>query len=176
MKRTITVFGSSVPARGEEQYETACRLGSLLALNGFNVCSGGYRGIMDAVSKGAVENGGEAVGITLKESRSNISSYLTAVEQCNSLFERLIKLIETGSGYIVLRGGTGTLLELAAIWEMMNKGIIGAKPAACYSSMWEKIVAVMDDQILTEGREKGLIKVFSDIDEIVKYFVDYFSI
>ncbi|MCP5062634.1 MAG: LOG family protein, partial [Ignavibacteriae bacterium] len=40
-------------------------IGKLLAQNNFNVCSGGFQGIMDAVSKGAKEYGSEAIGITV---------------------------------------------------------------------------------------------------------------
>ncbi len=63
------------------------------------------------------------------------------------------------------------MLELAAIWELMNKGIIPLKPAACYSEMWNKIVAIMEKQIEKENRETGLIKIFHGINEIADYFV-----
>jgi len=49
MKKTITIFGSSLPRSGDIEYEDAYMLGKLLAEKGFNVCSGGYQGIMDAV-------------------------------------------------------------------------------------------------------------------------------
>jgi predicted Rossmann-fold nucleotide-binding protein len=39
---------------------------------------------------------------------------------CDTLFERIDKLIEIGDGFVVLQGGTGTLLELAAVWEYFN--------------------------------------------------------
>jgi len=54
MQKTITIFGSSIPQHGDEQYTAAEKLGELLALRGFNVCSGGNLGVMEAVSKGAV--------------------------------------------------------------------------------------------------------------------------
>ncbi len=174
MKKTITVFGSSLPCSGDEEYETAYKLGGLLGASNFNVCTGGYQGIMDAVSKGAAGNGAEAIGITLSGRRSNISRYLTKEVQCGTLFERLKKLIEYGDGFVILQGGTGTLLELAAIWEMMNKGIIPVKPAACYSEMWNKIVAIMEKQIEREERETGLIKIFNTVDDIADYFLKAF--
>ena len=65
MQKTITVFGSSIPQQGDEQYSAAEKLGELLALKGFNICSGGNLGIMEAVSKGAVRKGAKAIGITL---------------------------------------------------------------------------------------------------------------
>jgi uncharacterized protein (TIGR00725 family) len=57
MAKTITVFGSSKPVAGDEQYLKGYELGKKLGENGFNVCTGGFNGIMEAVSKGANEMG-----------------------------------------------------------------------------------------------------------------------
>ena len=176
MKKTITVFGSSIPRDGSIEYKEAYKLGASLASCGFNLCTGGYQGIMDAVSKGARENGSEAIGITLSRRRSFISRYLTREEKCNTLFERITRLIECGDGYVVLQGGTGTLLELASIWEMMNKGIIPLKPAVCHSQMWSRVVDVMERQIVNENRKTGLIKVINSIEDITAYFINAFLV
>ncbi|MBI3696025.1 MAG: LOG family protein [Acidobacteria bacterium] len=42
--------------------------------------------------------------------------------------DRLFALVEKGDGYVVLKGGTGTLLELAALWECLNKRAIDTRP------------------------------------------------
>ncbi len=170
MKKTITIFGSSLPKEGDKEFDYAYQLGSLLAKNNFNICTGGYRGIMHAASKGAKENGAEVTGITVDLWGSIPSEFLTKEIKCENLFERITKLIETGDGYIILQGGTGTLLELAVVWELMNKNLIQKKPAACHSSMWSDIIAVMDKQIEHENRSTGLIKSFDNVEEIVDYF------
>lgn len=170
MKKTITIFGSSLPKEGDKEFEDAYLLGCLLAKDNFNICTGGYRGIMHAASKGAKENGAEVTGITVDLWGAVPSEYLTKEIRCESLFERITKLIETGDGYIILQGGTGTLLELAAVWELMNKNLLVKKPAACHSAMWGKIVPVMDQQIERENRTAGLIKCFEDVEAIAEYF------
>lgn len=169
MNKVVTVFGSSIPAIGEPEYETAYQLGKMLAREGFDVCSGGYRGIMDAVSKGAVELGSKAIGVTVTTFSSQPSSHLTEEIKCTSLFERITKLIQTGDAFVILEGGTGTLLELAAVWEFANKGVEKEKPVACHSAMWEKIVGVMEERILIEKRKAGLIKCFSSIENCVTH-------
>lgn len=169
MEKTITVFGSSKPAAGEEQYSSGYELGKKLAENGFNVCTGGFNGIMEAVSKGANEMGMDAIGITIDTWGRMPNRYLTKEFKCNSIFERVQKLIELGDGFAVLQGGTGTLLELAAVWELFNKKIMKWKPVACHSPMWREIVAIMDLQMKSENRETERIKVFENIDEIVNY-------
>lgn len=167
--KTITIFGSSLPEEGDDEFTFAYMLGKKLAVNNFNVCTGGYGGIMRAVSKGAEENGAGVFGVTVTHWNSTPNEFLTQEIKCETLFERIHKLIELGDGFVVLQGGTGTLLELAYVWEMMNKKIIKKKPVACHSQMWEEIVQVMEKQIEKEGRETGLIKSCGSVDEIVAY-------
>ena len=170
-KKFITVFGSSIPKPGDEEYTTAYNLGKNLASHGLNVCTGGFQGIMDAVSKGATECGGEAIGVTLDIYNAVASKYLTKQISCRSLTERLQNLIEIGDAYIVLQGGTGTLLELSLVWEYMNKNMIDIKPFACHSTMWKQIVDVMEKQIQKEKRKTGLLMCFDNIDECAEYII-----
>lgn len=61
--KIITVFGSSRPRDGDAHYALARHLGSELASRGFAICSGGYGGVMEAVSRGAKDAGGNTIGI-----------------------------------------------------------------------------------------------------------------
>ena len=174
-KKTVTIFGSSLPKEGDEEFETAYQLGKLLAQNNLNVCNGGYKGIMTAVSKGATEAGGEAIGITVDLWNVKPNKYLTKEIKCDSLFERISKLVELGDAYVVLQGGTGTLLELSAVWEFMNKNQLKRKPVVCHSQMWKEIVSIMERQIEKEKREAGLIKPCETVNEIVDYLSESFK-
>ncbi len=169
MKKTITVFGSSLPVEGDKQFTFAEELGRKLAKNNFKVCSGGFQGIMNAVSKGAVSVGGEAIGVTVDLWNAKPSEFLTQEIKCKTLFERIEKLISIGDGYVVLQGGTGTMLELAAVWEFINKGMLNKKPVAVHSEMWKKIIEVIEKQIEKENRKTGLVKNFNTVDEIIGF-------
>jgi uncharacterized protein (TIGR00730 family) len=171
MKKTVTVFGSSKTVEGEDEFNTAYKLGKLLTENDFVICSGGYQGIMNAVSKGASENGSEAIGVIVNGWTAHPSKFLTKVVKCNSLFERILKLIELGDAYVILQGGTGTLLELAAVWELNNKNLIDHKPVVCHSSMWKRVIDIIDNQLQKENRETGLVKCFDDVMDIVNYLI-----
>ncbi|MBI2418529.1 MAG: LOG family protein [Ignavibacteriales bacterium] len=166
-KKVITVFGSSLPKPGEPDYEDARRIGFMLGKSGFNLCTGGNRGIMEAVSKGAKEAGAEVIGITVTHFSTSPNEYVTTHIACETLFQRIEKLIEVASGFVVLRGGTGTLLELAAIWEFMNKQLIAPRPVVCLSDMWKLISTVMEEQIVSEGRKTGLVSICNTVDECV---------
>jgi uncharacterized protein (TIGR00730 family) len=172
MKKIITIFGSAKPSDNDEQYLTAYNLGKILALNGFDICTGGFNGIMKAASKGAVDGGAQAIGVTVDLWGGKANEYVTKEIRCHTLLERIQKLIELGDGFIVLQGGTGTLLELAAVWEYCNKGLMDTKPIVCHSSIWKSIVNEMNLQMKFEGRSADLVKSFDTIEEIIFYLKD----
>ena len=114
--------------------------------------------------------GAEAIGVTVNLWSSRANQYVSKEIVCDTLFERIDKLIELGNGFIVLQGGTGTLLELAAVWEYFNKGLLTEKPIACHSNTWKVIVSEMNKQMKLEGRNSEMVKTFDTIDEISDYF------
>jgi len=169
MNKTITIFGSSAPAVDDAQYKFAYHFGALLAQNCFNICTGGYKGIMEAASKGAFDNGGLVYGVTVDLWNSEPNPYITIEVREQKLFDRITKLLELGDAYVILQGGTGTLLEFAAVWEYANKNLQQSKPILCHSQMWKEIVGTMNKQMLLENRRTDLIKYCDSVDEIVEY-------
>ncbi|MGA9882668.1 MAG: LOG family protein [Candidatus Acidiferrales bacterium] len=136
----VTVFGSSRPKPDDPQYESARALGAALARKGWMVCSGGYAGVMEAVSRGAKESGGRTLAITAKSFSSRANAWIDEEIRVGNWRERLFELIERGHGYIACAGGTGTLVELAVVWEMLNKGVMRKKPMAVLGKFWQPVI------------------------------------
>ena len=63
----ISVFGGSQPKEQDTAYGEAVELGKLLAQRGHVVLTGGYIGVMEAVSRGAKEAGGHVIGVTCED-------------------------------------------------------------------------------------------------------------
>ena len=61
----VGVYGSARLPETNEHYRYAVAVGRALAGEGFIVATGGYAGVMEAVSKGAREAGGEVIGYTV---------------------------------------------------------------------------------------------------------------
>jgi uncharacterized protein (TIGR00730 family) len=138
--KIVTVFGSSRPRPGEAQYSVAQELGSELARQGFIVCSGGYAGTMEAVSCGAKEAGGRTIGITAHFFKARVNRYIDEEIRMKTWQDRLFALIERGDAFVTCPGGTGTLVELAVVWEMLNKNAIGRKPLVVQGEFWHPII------------------------------------
>ena len=67
----MTIFGSSKPIEGEDEYEFARKLGYELGKIGFTICNGGYGGTMEATSRGAKEAGARTIGVTVSTFRAS---------------------------------------------------------------------------------------------------------
>src|SRR5436853_3725809 len=137
----VTVFGSSRPHESDGDYEEARVLGRALAKHGFAVCSGGYAGVMEAVSRGAKEAGGKTYGVTAAFFKSaKLNRWVDVEIRKETWEERLFELIRMGHGFVACKGGTGTLVELAVVWEMLNKSVMPKKPFAVLGSFWAPIL------------------------------------
>jgi uncharacterized protein (TIGR00730 family) len=136
----ITVFGSSRPGVGDADYEEALELGKALAGCGFAVCTGGYGGVMEAVSRGAKESGGKTYGVTAEFFERRANEWVDVEVRKQTWQERLFTLIEMGDGFVACKGGTGTLVELSVVWEMLNKSVMQGKPCVVLGHFWQPIL------------------------------------
>ncbi|HET6144927.1 MAG TPA: LOG family protein [Candidatus Acidoferrales bacterium] len=138
--RIITVFGSSHPQDGHEDYAEALELGRSLASARFAVCSGGYGGVMEAVSRGASEAGGHVLGVTSSFFKSRANRWVKEETSMPTWHERLFELVRRGDGFVACKGGTGTLVELAVVWEMLNKKAMSPRPFVVLGDFWQPII------------------------------------
>ena len=153
-KKIITIFGTARARPGGAIFTLAYETGRLLAQAGFTIANGGYGGTMLAAAKGAAEAGGDIIGVTcsaFKSGRAN--EYVTREIVTGSLDERLEKLVELGQAYIVLPGGTGTLLELAKVWELKNKGFLEVdKTIILLGGYWKRLVELIATEDVDSSR------------------------
>jgi len=141
-EKIITIFGTGSAKPNDEAYTLAYKVGKLLAEAGFTIANGGYGGTMLAAAKGAAEAGGQIVGVTCSAFKgSKANEYVSREIITDSLDERLDTLMKLGQAYVVLPGGTGTLLELAKAWELKNKGFLNAdKPIILVGGFWQPLL------------------------------------
>ena len=179
--KIISVFGSSRPRFGDPHYAEAHLLGTELARRGFTVCTGGYGGVMEAASRGAKEAGGRTLGVTAEFFASRANRWVDQEIRVKNWRDRLFELVERGRGYIVCRGGTGTLVELAVIWEMLNKGVMRPRPIVAMGDFWGPVVqrvSEVEDARSGRSRKSGeaLVRFEASPRQAVQYLADQFGI
>ena len=69
--------------------------------------------------------------------------------------ERLFELIKRGHGYVACPGGTGTLVELAVVWEMLNKGAMKSKPLVVLGDFWQPMIECVREVELRHASRWG---------------------
>ncbi len=174
--KIITIFGSSFPKPGDNEYEFAYHLGKELGKAGFSICNGGFYGTMEASAKGASEVRAKTIGVTVGSFDLVANKFIQEEIRCNTLFERIHKLISLGDGFVVLKGGTGTLLEYAAILELINKNMMDFKPIAADHEFWYHLTELMNNRNLFEDRKPIEVLLSNNVDQIVSYFKNYFEV
>jgi uncharacterized protein (TIGR00730 family) len=154
----VAVFGSSECGPEDPLYETARRVGYLLARAGFGVVNGGYGGVMEAASRGAREGGGTATGVTttIFSARGEGNPYLTRTLTEPDLFDRTRRLIEMSAAFIILAGKAGTLAELTFLWALHRAGRLGARPVVLLGPRWKGFVEDLVARDLLEPAQAAL--------------------
>lgn len=150
----IAVFGSSEPVEGEALYETARRVGWLLATAGYPIVTGGYGGVMEGASRGALEAGGRASGVVCSIfTTRRPCRYLTEIVETSTLHDRMRTLVERASAYVVLWGKSGTLAEAALVWALERAGSLDARPVILLGDSWERLLAHLAKENMLDARE-----------------------
>jgi uncharacterized protein (TIGR00730 family) len=137
----ISVFGGAQPQPDSPEYEEARLLGELLAQRGHTVLTGGYIGVMEAVSRGAHEAGGHVIGVTCEdiEAWRKVSKNQWVKEEWRkkTLVERLQAIIEGCDAAIAMPGGVGTLAEISLMWNLMVVESVHRRPLILVGSGWQ---------------------------------------
>lgn len=124
MKRLAVYCGSASPA--DPRYlELAREVGAALAGRGIGVVYGGGRlGLMGAVASGALQAGGEVIGVIPDAlANSEVSNHdCTELHTVSGMHERKQRFTDLSDGFITIPGGVGTMDEL---WEAMSWAQLG---------------------------------------------------
>lgn len=124
MNRLAVYCGSATPA--DPRYmELARDVGRTLAERGVGVVYGGGRlGLMGAVASGALEAGGEVIGVIPDAlANSEVANHdCTELHVVSGMHERKKAFTDLSDGFVTIPGGVGTMDEL---WEAMSWAQLG---------------------------------------------------
>jgi hypothetical protein len=166
----ITIFGGSSPREGDASYEDARQLGFQLGKAGHTLLTGGYVGVMEAVSRGGHEAGAHVIGATCEQIEKSHpdrkpNPYLDEEWRYETLKDRLFALVERCDAAIAMPGGVGTLAEIAITWNEIIIAAFPPKPLILYGESWQKTIRdfmhEMDGYI--RQRDRDLIHYACDI-------------
>jgi uncharacterized protein (TIGR00730 family) len=175
--RRICVFCGASPGRDPGFLALARSVGRGLAGHGLGVVYGGGRvGLMGALADGALEAGGEVVGVIPRRlvDRELAHPGLTEMHVVGSLHERKAKMAELADAFIALPGGLGTLEELSEVasWAQLD---LHAKPIGLLGreGYWDPLMAWLDGAVeegFISAQHRRLLEVDADLEALLARF------
>jgi uncharacterized protein (TIGR00730 family) len=153
----VTVFGGSRCGPESAEYTQGVQLGRLLAEAGYAVCTGGYAGVMEAVSRGAHECHGDVVGVTMEQFDLAPNRYVKRVLPSPNFYARLQGLIRESCAYIAVRGGMGTLTEVCLVWNKLYMRVIEPRPLILLGRCWPPVIEAWREHLVVNDEDCRLL-------------------
>ncbi len=124
--KTVCVYCGSSDKIGEDYLLSARQMGAVIAERKLTLAyGGGSTGMMGAVADGALEAGGQVVGILpeMFATPALMHTHLTRLEIVPDMHVREQRLVDISDAFIALPGGYGTLEELFEILTWSQIGL-----------------------------------------------------
>jgi hypothetical protein len=124
MKRLAIYCGSASP-EDPRYIQLAYDVGKALAERGIGVVYGGGRlGLMGATARGALDAGGEVIGVIPDAlANSEVANHdCTELYTVSGMHERKQRFTDLSDGFVTIPGGVGTMDEL---WEAVSWAQLG---------------------------------------------------
>jgi len=130
-KGIVSVIGVSEIDKKTETI--TIELGRLIARNKYAIACGGLSGVMEAICKGAKEEGGITIGIIPFKEKNLANKYVDIVIPVPFSQARNIVVVLTGDICVAIGGKAGTLSEICFAW-IYEKPLIALSSIEGWSS------------------------------------------
>lgn len=180
-QNTVTFFGSARLQPEDKHYKKARELADHIVRDtGASVITGGGPGIMEAANRGAADENGVSIGMTIQLPHEQVTNeYVNRSVDFYYFFSRKVALSFAARAYIYFPGGFGTLDELFEILTLKQTDRIKQIPIILVGSdFWnpldtyiKKYLAETYKTIDKEDRE--LYVITDDIQEAVNIVSSY---
>jgi uncharacterized protein (TIGR00730 family) len=171
--RIVSIFGGSKCGPDSEEYQEARKLGALLAKAGFTICTGGYLGVMEAASRGAREAGGRVFGIVMNQFKAEPNRYLTDKVATDHFYDRLQNLITRSVGFVVFKGGMGTVVELSLVWNKLQTRVLEKRPIVLIGDAWKQVVKAWQENLVVSDEDVRLLLFANDAEEATQLIIQH---
>lgn len=153
-EKTVSFFGSARTLPDEDDYKNAHLLASEISKLGYSVVTGGGPGIMEAANRGAFENKGESLGLTIKLPMEQISNkFMNRELSFKYFFARKVALTYAAEAYVYFPGGFGTMDELFEILTLVQTNKIERVPVILFGShFWGPLQQFLVDHLAVLGK------------------------
>jgi uncharacterized protein (TIGR00730 family) len=145
----VSIFGSARVPEGHRWYELCRETAACLSKHGFTVITGGGPGLMEAANRGALEAGGESIGLNIElPHEQHANPYLTRSLNFHYFFARKLMFVRYARAFVIMPGGFGTLDELFEGLTLIQTHRIRRFPTILVDrAHWQPLLTWIDDVI-----------------------------
>ncbi len=176
----VSIFGSARTEPDDKYYKLAEETAAELAKERFAVITGGGGGIMEAANKGAVEAGGESIGLNIELPMEQLPNAFQNISlHFRYFFCRKVMFLKYAHGFVVFPGGYGTMDEFFESLVLIQTLKQASFPVILMGSdYWNGLVEWMDKKMLDEHGyispdDKFVYSVEDDPKAAVKTILDF---
>lgn len=154
--KTVCVYCGSSDKMRDEYLQAARQMGAAIAQRGLTLTYGaGCTGMMGAVADGALEAGGQVIGVIpeMFNTPTLMHNGLSKLEIVDTMHTRKQRLVDISDAFIALPGGFGTFEELFEVLTWAQIGLHG-KPVGVLNTLhyFEPLLAAIE-----HARAEGFI-------------------
>ncbi len=163
--KSVCVFCGSSTGKGDQYLKLARNVGKTFAQSRIKLIYGGASaGCMGAVADGALENGGEVMGILpqILKDKELAHKGLTKLKIIQTLAERKELMIEESDAFLSIPGGFGTMDEFFEVLTWNQLGLI-QKPIALlnHKGFYDSLIQFLNEMKKLEFIRPGNLKLFT---------------
>jgi len=164
----VTVLGTRHIDTTSYYYVSAYALGRSLAKAGYTVVTGGSAGIAEAVNKGAIEAGGESLGIGMEVfGKKSMNPYVTKSISFTFPFTRKLIVTSPSKAFVFYPGGLGTFHHLFEVLTLIQTKKMQRIPIILIDhTFWEPLHVFIKEVMVHD------LKSISDQDDELYQIVD----
>jgi len=177
----VTLFGGARVPREHRYYEEARRVAAALAKAGFSIITGGGPGLMEACNLGAIEAGGQSIGLNIKlPFEQRVNEHVETGLVFDYFFVRKVMFVKYACGFVGLPGGFGTLDEIFEAITLKQTGKMPGFPVVLYGrSFWEGLFEWLSSEPLQHGMistgDLELFHITDSADEVVERIREHYQ-
>ena len=131
----ISIVGFNEDSCTKAARDAAYQVGRAVARAGGTVICGGLGGVMEAACKGARDAGGHSVGIIPSADSAQANRYYDDVVATGLGNSRNFLVAYSGDAMVVVGGGAGTLIEVAAAYQA-DKPVVTVRGTGGVADEW----------------------------------------
>ena len=175
--KSVTFYGSARFNEGDEFYDKARTLAGRIAKEcpGYALVTGGGPGIMEAGNRGAYENGGKSVGVSIRlPMEQHDNPYQTDSVPFYFFFARKVALSYSSEVFVFFPGGFGTMDEFFEVVTLIQTKKLKPIPLILYGTeFWNPIMALCRTLMLEKyktisAEDFDLFTITDDNDLVIK--------